>query len=74
METPIIRAKTPKGFDYKIHQVVKFKRYNYDSFYLLQPNGYYRYQGISAESSISYSENALLGLSRIIVDEFRIKM
>lgn len=67
----VIRATTPKEYNSDIHTVTKFKRVNYPDYYKLSSDGYYRYQGHSAEASISYSENALLSLSDLTVIEFK---
>lgn len=67
----IVRADTPKEFNVKKHRVVKFKRINYIGYYTKDADGYYTYKGdISAESSIRYSESALLGLSDLSVVEY----
>lgn len=68
-----IRAKTPKEFNPEIHTVTKFSRQNYDKSYTLNSDGYYTYKGVSAESSISYTEGALLGLSNLEVVEYKNK-
>lgn len=66
-----IRANTPKGYDPKIHIVTKFKRENYNGFYVLNLDGYYHYTGTSA--SALYSEYALLALSNVEVVSFKLK-
>ena len=66
----IIRAKTPSDFDANIHKVTKFKRVNYDGYYIPCKDGEYRYNEPSAESSVSYTEHALLSMSNIEVISF----
>lgn len=60
-----IRATTPKKYNPNTHSVIEFKRINYPSPYKILSNGRYRYQGHSAESSIEYTEEALLALSNV---------
>lgn len=65
-----IRAKVPTDFNQDIHKVITFKRRNYENLYTLDDDGYYTYKGISAEASIHYHEDALLGMDVIEVVEF----
>ena len=67
----VVRAKTPKEFDVTKHRVTKFTRENYKGYYTLNLDGYYTYKGEpSAESSIHYTEDALLAYDRVTVVEY----
>ena len=71
--TVVIRATVPKEFDINKHHVTKFKRENYESYYELNKDGYFQYKGISAESSLHYTEEALLGMSDVEVVSYALK-
>lgn len=67
----VVRANTPKEFDVTKHRVTKFTRENYKGYYTPNPDGYYTYKGdLSAESSIHYTEGALLAYSTVTVVEY----
>lgn len=64
----VVCANTPKEFDIRKHRVIKFTRKNYKGYYTQNIDGYYTYKGeSSAESSIHYSEDALLAYDNITV-------
>lgn len=66
-----IRANTPKDYDCKKHRVTKFTRDNYIGYYTPNADGYYTYKGeLKAESSIHYTEGALLAGSNFTVVEY----
>mgnify|MGYP006976764993 FL=1 len=66
-----IRANTPTDYDCKKHRVTKFKRDNYIGYYTPNTDGYYTYKGeLKAESSIHYTEGALLAGSDFTVVEY----
>ena len=68
----VVRANTPKEFDVTKHRVAKFKRENYKGYYTPNLDGYYTYKGdLSAESSIRYTEGALLAISMVTVVEYK---
>ena len=67
----VVRANTPKEFDVTKHRVIKFTRKNYKGYYTPNPDGYYTYKGdLGAESSIHYTEGALLAYSMVTVVEY----
>jgi hypothetical protein len=68
MKIVVIRAKTPKEFDYRKHKVIKFKRDYDNNFYTINLDGYYTYKGERAD--YIYDEAALLGLSNMTVVEY----
>ena len=67
----VVRATAPKDFDVTKHRVTKFTRENYKGYYTPNLDGYYTYKGEpSAESSIHYTEGALLAGSNFTVVEY----
>lgn len=68
-----IRANTPKDYDFEKHTVLAFSNENYQGFYTRDADGYYTYKGESSDTSVHYSESALLGLSEINVVEYTSK-
>lgn len=67
----VVRANTPKEFDVRKHRVTKFTRENYKGYYTPNLDGYYTYKGEpSAESSIHYTEGALLAYNTVTVVEY----
>jgi len=68
----VVRANTPKEFDVTKHRVTKFTRENYKGYYTPNSDGYYTYKGdLSAESSIHYTQGALLAYSMVTVVEYK---
>ena len=65
-----LRAKAPQDFNSEIHRVITFKRHLYNDVYKQEDDGFYRYQGVSAESSVGYTEKALLALEGVEVVEY----
>jgi hypothetical protein len=67
----VIRANTPKEFDVTKHRVTKFTREKHKGHYTPNADGYYTYKGdLSAESSMNYTEGALLASSMVTVVEY----